>query len=240
MLCTILLTCLSFNADTAFYYNDSTRLIRVEPDSFPAENRTYIIRTPLGPDDIYPCNADARPCRTSYRAAVQAISPALARQVDSLIRRGRLSDPRVRQNTIRILNMKDLVRIRSFIQDDGQKGEAQNNNREYIGIIRPNGVIDHSVGSVFVPRPGVYQEASYPPGWGIGIDYHSHPSGTKQKGDSIAYTVQGISNLDQTHGKPHGRWENLSYEFGMSAGRVYVFDKDGIWAVLDMRALQAP
>lgn len=247
MLCAILLTCLSFKADTAFYYNDSTHLIRVEPDSATSRNNTYVIRTPLTSREVYPCNSrgipspeDPTTCDTSYRATVQWIPQTLARRVEALIRGGQLSDPLVRKNLVQILNMKDLVRIRDLILDKGQAGDAQNNNREYFGIIRKNGTISDSVGPFFVPRKGIYQEAVFPPEWGDGIDYHSHPSGTKQKGDSLTYTVQGISNLDQTHAKPHGKWANLSYEFGMSAGRVYVFDKDGIWAVLDMHLLRVP
>lgn len=116
-------------------------------------------------------------------------------------------------------------------RDDGKGGTADANNREYGGSIQNGVVVLAEPGSVAVPGEGATASIMLPVGYST---FHSHPSGST---DTHSWS-QTPSPPDVTNTGGH-----TNYVFGRSrssSNNVYIYNSNGVQAVIPMRYFVNP
>lgn len=116
--------------------------------------------------------------------------------------------------------------------DNGRGGTVDANNREYGGILKGGSVFPVAPGEVSSPEHGgayIGMPSGYP-------TFHSHPSGT------IRYPNGGESGYDQY---PSTVDKNMAegftnYVFGKGNNTVYIYNSQGVQAILPMRRFVYP
>ena len=140
----------------------------------------------------------------------------------------------VNKNTIpiepSIENRQTMVSIVS--KDSGKGGTLDANNREYGGSIENGKVVEATPGPVSNPKtePIAYIElpTNVP-------TFHSHPSGTISEGPP-ANTIGSSTNFSfiqtPSNADIQNAGTNINYVFGRGNGLVYVYDSQGVQAII--------
>lgn len=126
-------------------------------------------------------------------------------------------------------------------RDDGKGGTTDANNREYGGSIQ-NGVVTIATpGAVANPKTDATASIELP----MGVPtFHSHPSGTVIDappagtigGTTTTYSfIQSPSPQDITNAGTH-----TNYVFGRSNNNVYIYNSNGVQAVIPMKYFLNP
>ena len=119
-----------------------------------------------------------------------------------------------------------------LLQDNGEGGTSDANNREYGRYVHSNGRIQLGVGDVSSPKDGgatvEYEEVPDNP---VTIGSHSHPSGQviegQENGATITYKfIQPPSNHDISE-VPTGQTRSV---FARGQNRVYIYNNNGVVA----------
>ena len=122
--------------------------------------------------------------------------------------------------------------VAEISRDNGRGGTEAANNREYGGTIQNGKVVVASPGPVANPLADAKASISLPGGF---VSFHSHPSGSVTENGETRYFVQPPSIDDiNTAG------EQIHYVFGRRDNIVFVYNKDGVQAVIPMRHFVQP
>ena len=125
-------------------------------------------------------------------------------------------------------------------KDNGRKDTSDQNNREYGGIITENGIQIETPGEVSNPSVG---------GAGISLtsgydSFHSHPSGTYKKYNSPTIIIGSPQtySYSQTPSQQdiNNSGANTHYVFGRGDGNVYIYNINGIQAVMKQKYFVTP
>jgi len=197
----------------SLYYNERGKLIY--KTSYNKPEKSFVIRTSKGINEIFtelPSN-DSEPV-----APVVSISKAKARRIESLIRRGAVSDPLVSDNVVPLLNRETLIKMYQSIM--ARRGSGNENT------VSENGGFVDQYGNVFEAdstRPRINNHSTN----GL-VYYHSHPDGIKTEQGRPYIYIQGPSkqDIETTSSAATG------YVFGMSSKLVYVYNSNGVIATL--------
>jgi hypothetical protein len=126
-------------------------------------------------------------------------------------------------------------------RDDGKGGTADANNREYGGSIQNGVVTTATPGAVANPKTDATASIELPMGVST---FHSHPSGTVIDappagtigGTTTTYSfIQSPSPQDITNAGTH-----TNYVFGRSNNNVYIYNSNGVQAVIPMKYFVNP
>ena len=122
--------------------------------------------------------------------------------------------------------------VREISKDNGQGGTDDSNNREYGGYINGGIVFKSDSGKVSSPPNSVSILISAPPDAPM---YHSHPSG-----DVIG--VHQTNRYDQPPSQSDIENAGLgaNYCFGRGNGKVYIYDRSGVQAVMPLKYFITP
>jgi len=136
-------------------------------------------------------------------------------------------------------NRQAMVGIVS--SDKGNGGTADANNREYGGSIQNGVVVAAAPGPVANPKTDAIASIELP----VGVStFHSHPSGTVVDappagtigGTTTTYSfTQTPSPQDITNAGAH-----TNYVFGRSNNNVYIYNSNGVQAVIPMKHFVNP
>lgn len=143
-------------------------------------------------------------------------------------------------------NRQEMVAI--VMKDNGSGGTTDANNREYGGYIKGGKVIPESPGDVSKLGTGVRAEISLEQGCS---SFHSHPSGTliiNPNSNSIIGSSATIGGLHTTYSfiqSPSPKDISLAgdythYVFGRGDNNVYIYNKNGVQAVIPMKLFVTP
>lgn len=131
--------------------------------------------------------------------------------------------------------------VTEISRDNGNGGRADANNREYGGSIENGVVTTAAPGSVANPKTDPTASIELPARVST---FHSHPSGTVVDappagtigGTTTTYSFnQSPSPQDITNAGPH-----TNYVFGRSNNNVYIYNSNGVQAVVPMRHFVNP
>jgi RHS repeat-associated protein len=200
--------------DDDIYYNEKgEEIYRVENNKL---DRNFVIKTTQTTSDLY--GAENRPGIGNSNP----ISAEDAATTEAEISKGNLKGDHMK-NVVNLGTTKSIKKMMSIIKDDGNGGTSNNNNREYGGYKKDGVVIPLSPGPIVDPTKTKNPSIS-----GEVIDFHSHPSGTKQAGNVVYGYLQPPSGTDIKIEK------GTSMVFGMRSQTIYMYDKKGVKATIPM------
>jgi hypothetical protein len=231
--------------DTTFYYDEDGNLLRSKMDS--GRRKTYVIRTCKDKDGIYTRDERKQDENGTGPARVIGIRCREAKRTKDSIIKGHVESDFVKSNIIEIVDKDILQKMSDSIDDDGGKGNATANNREYGGRIDPDGTINLVLGDPGTPgkEDAVWIDIKGTNTW------HSHPSGAS--GDGAEEQPQKVGNSGTvTNGGggsnymqgPSLRDQNrasftLSYVFAMRTGIIYIYNNSGVVATISLSLVRA-
>jgi hypothetical protein len=186
--------------------------------------------------------------KVNFRPAdVRSIPKRKAREIESLIVAKEINHELVRNNIVEIPSKFLIEYMRSMIKDNGRGDTDPRNNIEYGGFIRNNQLVHYTSG--YEADPSKLQGATLTMKGDGEFEFHSHPSGSRRKGDceadclveavtatgsksrtkdqAVSYFVQGPSKEDQL-----ATQNRIGIVFGMKSRRVYIYDAEGVKATL--------
>ena len=152
--------------------------------------------------------------------------------------------------TVSIAMLKDAYKT---IKDDGWGGRSDRNNREYGGYANEDGSAWEETGITSeVGDPSVNKD--YLPIYGLKygrIKFHSHCSGTKrdktllnprEPGFNTSFSNGNVGKIHQWVQSPSPQDINnaaytTNYVFGMRDGNLYIYNKDGVQAIISTKGL---
>lgn len=143
-------------------------------------------------------------------------------------------------------NRQEMVAI--VMKDNGRGGTTDANNREYGGYIKGGKVIPESPGDVSILGTGVRAEISLEQGCS---SFHSHPSGTliinpnSNSNIGSSATIGGLHTTYSFIQSPSPKDISLAgdythYVFGRRDNNVYIYNKNGVQAVIPMKLFVTP
>ena len=151
------------------------------------------------------------------------------------------------KNSIEIVSSSDIRQGMVDVVtkgDDGRGGTKPDNNREYGGSIENGKVVPAPPGPVSILGVDTRAEISLPAG---GSTFHSHPSGTI--GDpspispgTIQFGPKETAKFDQHPSDIdiHVAGEHTHYVFGRGDNKVYIYNRNGVQAVIPMKYFVTP
>ncbi|MDR3327710.1 MAG: hypothetical protein LBT04_06260, partial [Prevotellaceae bacterium] len=126
--------------------------------------------------------------------------------------------------------------VNEVSRDNGRGGTADANNREYGGSIQNGSVVLAEPGAV--SNPAVQENASIMLPAGVPT-FHSHPSGTRSEavegGTRNSWFNQHPSRTDVNNSGA-----GMEYVFGRGNGKVYIYNSQGVQAVIPMKRFVTP
>ena len=126
--------------------------------------------------------------------------------------------------------------VNEVSRDNGNGGTNAANNREYGGSIENGKVVIATPGAVSNPASPDNASIKLPSGVST---FHSHPSGTKTEsvegGTRNSWFNQHPSRTDITNSS-----SKTEYVFGRGDGKVYIYNKNGVQAVIPMKNFVTP
>lgn len=220
---------------TVYYYNENGKLLF---DSSATVSKTYVIRTQKKRDSIYTWGERFTGAGV---ANVKWIHEDLAEEVEYLIETKQLDHWKVKANIVEIVPVDILRKMRTIIQDNGNGGFDSINNKEYGGLLRPDGSFIMTASGKFFDLCDTSQHKRTVALRSRGVaEFHSHPSGCS--GDLPVYPCTGppevLSWKPCMHGQGPSRVDQDSvekrrgYVFGMRAKIIFIYDSTGILATL--------
>ena len=170
------------------------------------------------------------------------------KQTINYIRKNSGNSEAFNENSIAYTNSIEIVSDKNIRQsmenevnkDNGRKDTSDQNNREYGGIITENGIQIETPGEVSNPSVG---------GAGISLtsgydSFHSHPSGTYKKYNSPTIIIGSPQtySYSQTPSQQdiNNSGANTHYVFGRGDGNVYIYNINGIQAVMKQKYFVTP
>lgn len=244
-----LLAAISFDDDTAYYYNERGKLLWRNVNAI--KQASYVIKTKKTYQQIFndiPAGDSMVQLSDEYATAeVQSIARATARKVQRLLKHGHIDHPLVVEN---IIPVQDQLIIRQMYNNIVSKCSTSDAHKykEHGGVVFPDGTVTCISGELSDPRwlrgaTLLLKEKAM-------VYYHSHPGAIVEQqlpgNRSTMYDpnrlqfiqasqvqqisfVQGPSRQDQ-----EAVGEGTGYVFGMRAdgGLIYIYDKRGVKATL--------
>ena len=198
--------------DDVYYNERGNELYKKKKDG---PDNYYVIKTTKKSNEIY---TDASPKQKGCSNPISNVDAFIA---EISIMNGDITGKHMK-NVTYLFNSSQINGILNSIKDDGKGGTSPQNNREYSGNLKPDGVKDTKQSPVGDPSKGQYL-ISYG-----NSDYHSHASGTKstkRTGYSYAWQ-QGPSAQDIRTAKGN------ELVFGMGSGIIYKYNKNGVFATI--------
>jgi RHS repeat-associated protein len=126
--------------------------------------------------------------------------------------------------------------VNEVSRDNGKGGTADANNREYGGSIQNGSVVVAPAGAVSNPATQANANIELP----VGVPtFHSHPSGTRSE------TVEGGTRNSWFNQHPsrtdvNNSGAGMEYVFGRGNGKVYIYNSQGVQAVMPMKRFVNP
>lgn len=238
----ILLTTLSgsysihYTGVVTFYNEKGDRLYS---EIITTASKTFVIKTCKSVDSIY---SPLDRTTDAGIAQINGILPSTAREVERLIKLGRITDTIVINNIIEIFDKSIVLKMRGMIRDTEKGGADSVNNKEYGGMLFSDGEIFLRDSGRYVPLCIDGQLAVSLQSRGV-AEFHDHPSGCTGKlypypcPDTVLAKraircghTQGPSLVDQQRVE-----RRKGYVFGMRARVVFVYDNTGIRATVGFR-----
>lgn len=139
------------------------------------------------------------------------------------------------RNTIEIEGSQEVRQsmAKIVLQDNGRGGTAESNNKEYGGYINGGVVKEVKSGMVADPQNGNGAFINLPSK--ETNSFHSHPSGIKEENNTIYYFIQPPSKTDIQNA---GSFTH--YVFGRDDNMVYVYDANGVQAIIPIKRFINP
>ena len=151
------------------------------------------------------------------------------------------------KNSIEIVSSSDIRQGMVDVVtkgDDGRGGTKPDNNREYGGSIENGKVVPAPPGPVSIIEEGNHAEISLPAGFPT---FHSHPSGTigdqsPTSPGTIRFGSILTGKFDQHPSDIDVRvaGEHTHYVFGRGDNKVYIYNRNGVQAVIPMKHFVTP
>ncbi|MDR0541831.1 MAG: hypothetical protein LBH19_06425 [Dysgonamonadaceae bacterium] len=126
--------------------------------------------------------------------------------------------------------------VNEVSRDNGKGGTADANNREYGGSIQNGSVVVAEPGAV--SNPAVQENASILLPAGVPT-FHSHPSGTRSEAVKDG-TRNSWFNQPPSPADKNSSGARMEYVFGRSNGKVYIYNSNGVQAVMPMKYFVNP
>lgn len=237
--------------DTAYYYNEHGTQIYC--DTKAVKRGSYVIKTRKTHrqifDDWY--DRDTTIISRDYKPAeVLGIERWEARKARRRIHCGNVNDTLVQRCIVPVLDRRSLRIMLDSILEGRKKDYADGKFREYGGMINGD--------TTFRCKRGKPTDPRKPENEGLEMDlgengnFHSHPDGFYYLEDKDSahvynpnrvdfvehrkwhksYFIQGPSNKDQ-----EVIGDKTGYVFGMEAKLIYLYDKNGVRAILPFKYL---
>jgi len=210
------------------YYNEQGE--KIAPDG-KNDKKVYVIKTAQSSIDFY---GDV-----SYSGQVQGISEVTGQRTEQLLREGKFRGAHMRN--VLYVGTRNMINemVDHVSQDNGEGGSSSANNREYGGVITPNGrITSKTAGRVGDPsRP---EANSITINLRVGdSEFHSHPSGTKKVlfSDGRTGTASWGGNTQApSPGDFVGSTSSQNnFVFGMRSKTIFIYNKDGIKATMPLK-----
>ena len=143
------------------------------------------------------------------------------------------------------INRQAMVNI--VMKDDGKGGTSDANNREYGGYIKNGAVIEENPGPVSNLHIDDRAQISLEEGFST---FHSHPSGTlsiyTERKDNNTIKMRDNSKITKSFVQSPSRQDvnaagnQTHYVFGRSDNKVYIYNRNGVQAVIPMKQFVTP
>lgn len=236
--------------DTVHYYDKRGKEIYRNTKAATAGN--YIIKTSKLFHKIFDEweGRDTTKKTGDYKPAdVFGISGVDARKAKKCIRRGNLEDTLVKRCTVQILDMRSIKNMLDSIRWYRIKDKKDKKFREYGGKINADTMLECKRGDSTNPQnsenKGIVLEI------GKKGNFHSHPeghidkdSGPRRDPNHIKYDGSDSTRIDRFIQGPSCRdqlyiGDNVGYVFGMGTKCIYIYGRDGVYAIMPFRRLPA-
>ena len=142
------------------------------------------------------------------------------------------TNPIAYENSIEIARQSIRQNMINAIGDDSSGDTADRNNREYGGYINDGIVFTSAPGPVGSPDRPLSMVVSAPPNAPM---FHSHPSGSVGIYPNDTKYPQPPSSADIKYAG-----DGANYCFGMGDGRVYIYDRAGVQAIVPLNDFVMP